>query len=82
MLRLCPFESLAFSGVSLTEDDLEAFIIALENQTSILNATVCQREKFIELITQEEKLEMVEIPHWAGQSSILFLYTQRPKCAL
>ena len=27
VLRLCPFESLAFSGVSLTEDDLEAFII-------------------------------------------------------
>ena len=27
VLRLCPFESLAFSGVSLTDDDLEAFII-------------------------------------------------------
>ena len=31
VLRLCPFESLAFSGVSLTEDDLEAFIIVSNN---------------------------------------------------
>ena len=26
VLRLCPFESLAFSGVTLTDDDLDAFI--------------------------------------------------------
>ena len=26
VLRLCPFESLAFSGVTLTDEDLEAFI--------------------------------------------------------
>ena len=34
VLRLCPFESLAFSGVSLTEDDLEAFIIVSNNTAS------------------------------------------------
>lgn len=73
VLRLCPFESLSFSGVSLTEDDLEAFIIGLENQTSILNATVCQREKFIELINAEEKIEMVEIPHWAGLGGVCYI---------
>jgi len=73
VLRLCPFESLAFSGVSLTEDDLEAFIIALENQTAILNATVCQREKFIELIEAEIKLQLVEIPHWAGLGGVCYI---------
>lgn len=73
MLRLCPFESLAFSGVSLTEDDLEAFIVGLENQTSILNATVCQRQKFMQLIEKEEKLEMVEIPHWAGLGGVCYI---------
>ena len=73
VLRLCPFESLAFSGVSVTEDDLEAFIIALENQTAILNATVCQREKFIKLIEAEKALELVEIPHWAGLGGVCFI---------
>ncbi len=92
VLRLCPFESLAFSGVSLTDDDLEAFIIVrsfcqylnkdhkeryhcqgLENQTSILNATVCQREKFIGLIEKEDKLEHVEIPHWAGLGGVCYI---------
>ena len=73
VLRLCPFESLSFSGLSLTDDDLEAFIIALENQTSILNATVCQRAKFIDLITREEKLDMVEIPHWAGLGGVCYI---------
>ena len=70
VLRLCPFESLAFSGATLTEEDLETFVDVsracfqtkksidiftfrfvclqcLENQTSILDATVKQREKFI-----------------------------------
>ena len=27
VLRLCPFESLAFSGNGLTDDDLEGFIV-------------------------------------------------------
>ena len=70
---MCPFESLAFSGVSITEDDLEAFIIALENQTAILNATVCQREKFIKLIETEKALDLVEIPHWAGLGGVCFI---------
>ena len=57
----------------MTEDDLEAFIIALENQTAILNATVCQREKFIKLIQAEKALELVEIPHWAGLGGVCFI---------
>ena len=46
---------------------------ALENQTSILNATVCQRKKFIDLISREEKLDLVEIPHWAGLGGVCYI---------
>ena len=117
VLRLCPFESLAFSGVTLTDDDLETFIEVcwvltskltikssthillfyrrrtylqrestklitfqlyillqgLETQTSILNATVCQRDRFIDLIGQEVKLEHIEIAHWAGLGGVSYL---------
>ena len=54
---------------------------ALENQTSILNATVCQRKKFIDLISREEKLDLVEIPHWAGLGGVCYIppELQRPK---
>ena len=45
----------------------------VETQTSILNATVDQREKFIRLIEREPKLEYVEIPHWAGLGGICYL---------
>ena len=46
---------------------------ALENQTSILNATVRQREKFIQLIEAEIKLQLVEIPHWAGLGGVCYI---------
>jgi hypothetical protein len=45
----------------------------VETQTSILNATVNQREKFISLIDREPKLDYVEIPHWAGLGGICYL---------
>lgn len=44
-LRLCPFESLSFSGASLSEEELASFLDGIESQTSILNATVVQRNK-------------------------------------
>ena len=47
VLRLCPFESLAFSGVSLTEDDLEAFIIVSNNITRTENMIYVFRAYFI-----------------------------------
>ena len=56
VLRLCPFESLAFSGSTLTVDDLGVFVECLENQTSILDATVRQREKFIQSIDRVRKI--------------------------
>ena len=45
----------------------------LETQTSILNATVCQRDRFIDLISQEVKLEHIEIAHWAGLGGVSYL---------
>ena len=51
VLRLCPFESLAFSGVSLTEDDLEAFIIVSNNITGIENMIYERSVYFINSLT-------------------------------
>ena len=53
---------------------------ALENQTSILNATVCQREKFIQLIEDEIRLQLVEIPHWAGLGGVCYIPPGRFRC--
>lgn len=38
VLRLCPFESLAFSGASLTEEDLALFIDVSYYYTEIFSA--------------------------------------------
>ncbi len=92
VLRLCPFESLAFSGITLTDEDLGAILEVwtfkpvitiiklidwnfqcLENQTSILNATVKKRDQFIKLIGQEIRLEHVEISHWAGLGGVRYI---------
>ena len=72
VLRLCPFESLSFSGASLSEDDLGAFVEGIEAQTAILNATVVQRRKFISLIEAEPGLEHVDIAHWAGLGGVRY----------
>ena len=76
VLRLCPFESLAFSGASLTDEDLGSFVEGIETQISILNATVLQREKFINLIAKELRLEHVEITHWAGLGGVRYIPSQ------
>ena len=34
---------------------------------------MCQREKFIELIEAEIKLQLVEIPHWAGLGGVCYI---------
>ena len=38
-----------------------------------MNATVCQRDRFIDLISQEVKLEHIEIAHWAGLGGVSYL---------
>ncbi|TRY79717.1 hypothetical protein TCAL_01984 [Tigriopus californicus] len=73
VLRLCPFESLSFSGVSLNQDDLNGFIESVQNQSDILNATVVQRQKFMKLISEEIRLEPVEIANWAGLGGVRYI---------
>ena len=48
----------------------------LEMQTSILNATVVQREKFLKLIDDEPRLERVDIVNWAGLGGIRYIPTE------
>ena len=38
-----------------------------------MNATVCQRDRFINLISQEVRLEHIEIAHWAGLGGVSYL---------
>lgn len=45
----------------------------IETQTSILNATVLQREKFLDLILKEVRLEQVDITHWAGLGGVRYI---------
>ena len=45
-------------------------------QTSILNATVVQREKFLKLIEDEPRLERVDIVNWAGLGGIRYIPTE------
>ena len=45
----------------------------LEMQTSILNATVVQRAKFLKLIDDEPRLERVDIVNWAGLGGIRYI---------
>ena len=45
-------------------------------QTSILNATVVQREKFLKLIDDEPRLERVDIVNWAGLGGIRYIPTE------
>ena len=51
-----------------------AFLLqSIETQTSILNATVLQREKFMQLIGREMRLEHVDIAHWAGLGGVRYV---------
>ena len=45
-------------------------------QTSILNATVVQREKFLKLVEDEPRLERVDIVNWAGLGGIRYIPTE------
>ena len=45
-------------------------------QTSILNATVVQRERFIRSIDAEPRLEHVDIVNWAGLGGVRYIPTE------
>lgn len=49
------------------------FFQSVQNQSAILNATVVQRQKFMKLISEEVRLEPVEIAHWAGLGGVRYI---------
>jgi len=71
VLRLCPFEDVSMVG--LEQEDINAFIQCLVEKCDILNATVAQRSKFIELMKEEPSVEYVDISHWAGLGGVRFI---------
>jgi len=71
VLRLCPFEDVAMVG--LGQEDVEAFLQCVDEKCGILNATVTQREKFMELIDQDPSAQHVDIAHWAGLGGVRYL---------
>ena len=71
VLRLCPFEDVAMVG--LTAEDVEAFLQCVEEKCGILNATVTQRTKFMELIDLEPSVQHVDIAHWAGLGGVRYI---------
>merc|ERR1719189_2591782 len=71
VLRLCPFEDVAMVG--LAADDVEAFLQCVEEKCGILNATVAQRSKFIDLIEKEPNLQHIDIAHWAGLGGVRYI---------
>jgi len=71
VLRLCPFEDVAMVGLAM--EDVEAFLQCVEEKCAILNATVTQREKFMELIELEPSVQHVDIAHWAGLGGVRYI---------
>ena len=56
VLRLCPFEDVAMVG--LAPEDVESFLQCVDEKCAILNATVTQRTKFMELIELEPSVQV------------------------
>ena len=45
--------------VGLSADDVETFLQCLDDKCAILNSTVAQRSKFIDLIQTEKNLQVI-----------------------
>jgi len=71
VLRLCPFEDVAMVG--LAPEDVESFLQCVDEKCAILNATVTQRTKFMELIELEPSVQHVDIAHWAGLGGVRYI---------
>ena len=53
-----------------TEEEVDDFLDDLDHQLSILDATVRQRAIFQEIVTAQEQLRLVHLPHWAGLGAV------------
>jgi len=71
VLRICPFEDVGMVG--LAKDEVDNFLQVLQEKCDILNATVTQRAKFIQLIEAEPSVQHVDIAHWAGLGGVRYI---------
>lgn len=70
VLRYCPFENI--SGQQPTSEEMQAFILCLEQQLVILKATVHHRETFVKLVDLSPVLKIVDLPDWAGLGGVRY----------
>ena len=45
----------------------------MDDKCAILNSTVAQRSKFIDLIQNEPNLQHIDIAHWAGLGGVRYI---------
>lgn len=70
-LRICPLESAHALNTALK--DVDQFAVSLQQQLSILNATVKQKELLYQNHKSIRKLQLVEIANWAGMGGARYI---------
>lgn len=58
--------------LSPTKNDINNVVLCLDQQIEILNATVEHKETFIRLVTENESLQLVDMPGWAGLGGVRY----------
>ncbi|PNF17326.1 hypothetical protein B7P43_G04987 [Cryptotermes secundus] len=71
VLRYCPLE-MGGDKIPSTED-IEVFIVCLEQQLEILSATVQHKETFQRLVIASPRLRLVDMPGWAGLGGVRYV---------
>ncbi|XP_052834454.1 pyridoxal-dependent decarboxylase domain-containing protein 1 isoform X1 [Octopus bimaculoides] len=70
-IRFSPIETAQVSGT--TEEAVEDFILSLQTQTAILDATVSQRKQFQNIVANCENLMLIEMEGYAGLGAIRYI---------
>ncbi|GAB1602349.1 pyridoxal-dependent decarboxylase domain-containing protein 1 isoform X2 [Argonauta hians] len=70
-IRFSPIETAQVSGTS--EESVEDFILSLQAQTVILDATVSQRKQFRNIVANCENLMLIEMEGYAGLGAIRYI---------
>ena len=53
-----------------TKEDIEQFLMSLDRQVKILDATVDQRADFQDIVEAQDNLVLVDLPNWAGLGAV------------
>jgi len=53
-----------------TKEDIEQFLLSLDRQVKILDATVDQRADFQDIVEAQDNLVLVDLPNWAGLGAV------------